>query len=132
MDFETVWLDEEKTILCQRYLTKMTSEVFYKMADASVEALATVDHPVDVIVDNQMGFDMRGFASTASHVNRIVPPNQRLVVVVTPGRVLGSVAGLVRKIAPKATENLHFVNSVEEAMEFIHTYRQQLASQACD
>lgn len=132
MHHEVFWYDEDKTILCQRYLKGSESADFYQAAQTSARMLARVPHAVDVIIETHNLSNLskvKGLFSVAQHVDRIVPPNQRLVVAVGMNHLLTSMVEVSRKIAPKATENVHFVDTFDAALAFIHEYRARLAAQ---
>lgn len=129
MHHEVFWYDDEKTILYQRYLRGFGLADFYQVAETSAKMLATVPHTVDIIIETQSLPKMSGMFPAAQHVNRIVPPNQRLVVAVGTNSLLRSMVEISRKIAPKATENIHFVDTLDDALAFIHGHRARLAAQ---
>lgn len=123
MHHEVFWYDDEKTIIYHRYTRGFTIVDFYRAAETSAQMLATVPHPVDIIIETQSLPKMSGMFSAAQHVNRIVPPNQRLVVAVGANSVLRSMVEITRKIAPRATQNIHFVDTLEDALAYIEAYR---------
>ncbi len=131
MTHEVVWLDDRRTILHQRYLNGFSLTDFYLAAEASAAMLATVDHPVDIIISMEAKSlpKLNGAFSLAQYVNRIVPPNQRLVVAVGVNSLLRSMVEASRKIAPKATEKTYFVDTLDDALALIQNYNAQLDEQ---
>jgi hypothetical protein len=128
MHHEVFWFDEERTIVCQRFLRGFTLADVYHGAETSAQMLATVDHPVDIIIEAHGIPKMAGIFQLAQHVNRIVPPNQRLVVGVGTNNLLRSMVEISSKVAPKATENIHFVDTLDDALALIESYRAHLKS----
>lgn len=123
MSYEIFWVDDEKTIVHQRFLDGFNVDDLYKITTESAKMLSTVDHPVDIIVEIAGRVNMRGMLSAAMYVNRIVPPNQRFVLGVNVSRVARRMIEAIRKVAPKALERVHFVDTLDEAMAFLATRR---------
>jgi len=125
MPFQVTWDDKEKTIVVQTYSGKVLVEDYYDAIDKSAELLSSVQHPVDLIMDtSEAKTDMKGFLTAASYANKKVPENQRLVIVVAAGRFMQTMAKIAGTIAPKATENVYFVDTLEDARNVITEYRQ--------
>ncbi|MFQ3659313.1 MAG: hypothetical protein SNJ54_10225 [Anaerolineae bacterium] len=128
MPYEVFWFDDSYTLLYQRYQPGFDLTDLYEVAETSATMLATVGHPVDIIVElAPKGMpNLNGVLRAAQYVDSIVSPNQRLVVVVRASSFMRSVVELSCKIAPKATEKLYFVDTLEEALALIQSYRAQL------
>ena len=125
MPFQVTWDDKEKTIVVQTYSGKVLVEDYYDAIDKSAELLSSVQHPVDLIMDtSEAKTDMKGFLTAASYANKKVPENQRLVIVVAADRFMQTMARIAGTIAPKAAENVYFVDTLEDARNVITEYRQ--------
>lgn len=118
------WLDEQQSILLHNYNGRWTPPDAYQVADDTVIMLATLDHPVDLIVD------FTGSRSKVTNVLQFVKdleertsPNQRLVVAVNFDTYLKSMLLLAQPTAPKLLGYLHFVSSRDEALRVIEDYR---------
>lgn len=116
---------KKKTIVVQTYSGKVLVEDYYHAIDKSAELLSSVQHPVDLIMDaSEAKTDMKGFLTAVSYANKKVPENQRLVIVVGAGRFMQTMGKVAGKIAPRATENVYFVDTLEDARNVITEYRQ--------
>lgn len=125
MPYQVTWDDEEKTIVVQTYSGKVLVEEYYNAVDKSAQLLSSVNHTVDLIMDlTDMKSDLKGFLTAVSYANKKVPSNQRLVTVVGANRFAQTMAKIAGTIAPKATENVYFVDTLEEAHRVITKYCQ--------
>lgn len=125
MPYQVTWVDEEKTIVAQTYTGKVLIEDYYHAVDESATLLSSVEHPVDLIMDaTEAHTDMKGFLTAASYANKKVPENQRLVIVIGANRFVQTMGKIAGTIAPKATENLYFVDTLEDAHRVITEVRQ--------
>jgi len=114
------WADDSHTILIQKYEGVCTLDDFHRTVDESNQALATVSHPVDLILDmTSMRISAKQLLSAASHAERKVPQNQRLLLVVGAPPFIKAIVKAASKIAPNATRNLHFLNTMAEAYTII-------------
>ena len=124
MPYQVTWDDEEKTIVVQTYSGKVIIEEYYRAIDESAELLSSVQHPVDLIMDaSEAKTDMKGFLTAVSYANKKVPANQRFVIVVGANRFVQTMGKVAGTIAPKATENVYFVDTLEDAHTVITEYR---------
>lgn len=124
MVYDIFWYDDEKTILCQRFQQSLTTTDIKEAANMSAAMLATVPHAVDIIIEvDDPPLLLKDLLETTQHLNRIVPPNQRLVIVIGAGHLLRSMIAIWGKIAPKATEKIHFMDTLDDALAYIEAYR---------
>lgn len=124
MSIELKWEDEAKTILRHTYKGAWTVEEFYRAVDESRALLLEVGHPVDLIIDMREGPNPpRGIAPAYQYADRKVPPNQRLIVMVDPSEYMRTFNRVVEGIAPRASQNRHVVETIEDAHELIEAYR---------
>jgi hypothetical protein len=124
MPYQVTWDDEEQTIAVQTYSGTATMKDYYQAIDESAQLLSSVDHTVDLIMDlTAMKSDLKGFLTAVSYANKQVPANQRLVVVVGANRFVQTMGRIAGTIAPKATENVYFVDTLEDAHRVITEYR---------
>lgn len=124
MPFQVIWEDPEQTIIRQLYTGKVTAGDYYQAVDRNAEMMHSVNHPVDLIIDVlDAKTDMKGFWAALSYANKKVPDNQRLVIVVGADSFLKVLGGVANKIAPRATSNSYFADSLDEAYRIIADYR---------
>lgn len=79
---------------------------------------------MDIIIEaDNLPLLIKDMIETVQHLNRMAPPNQRLVIVIGADHLLRSMIAVWGKIAPKATEKIHFLDTLDEALAFIESYR---------
>ncbi|MBC7870981.1 MAG: hypothetical protein H7Y09_09100 [Chitinophagaceae bacterium] len=124
-----MWDDEAHTILTQKYDGVCTLDEFHQIVDDSSKMLATVPHEVDLIIDmTTMSISAGRLLSAVTHVEGKVPPNQRLLLVVCAPAFIRAIVRVATKIAPKATRNLHFLDTLDQAHDIIGRFRQANAA----
>ena len=121
MAIHLFWDNEAHTVLRHVYAGTISLDEFRRAVDESAARLSEVEHIVHIILDMT---DMVSKAniqllSGLSYANAHVPPNQGLLVLVTTDTFLRSLSGLVHKIAPRASRNMYFTSTLEEARQFI-------------
>jgi hypothetical protein len=91
--------------------------------------LASVSHPVDIIIDVQtVTANYNGFLSAVRYANKVVPANQRLVILVGATAFLKAMTHVAEKIAPNATDKGYMVDTLEQAHQLITEYRAVLTA----
>lgn len=127
MSYSVSWTDENQTIVLQTYVGNLKIEDYYHAIDESAKLLQSVNHMVDLIMDvSEANTDMKGFLQAVYYANKKVPDNQRLVIVVEASRFMQSLGKIAETIAPKATKNVYFVDTVDEAHQIIEEYRRSM------
>lgn len=126
MGYSVEWANAEKTIVLQTYSGYVKTDEYYQAVDESALLLSSVEHPVDLIMDGREAKteNGKGFLMAVSYANKKVPKNQRLVLMVGAGLLIRTMGKITRSIAPRATENIYFVNTVEEAYKLIEEHQQ--------
>jgi hypothetical protein len=126
MAYEVNWANEAKTVLHQIYHTQPNVTDYYQVADSSRDLLASVEHSVDLIIElRDKQFDVKGFLSATSSVNRRIPPNQRLVIIVGSTAIVRALLEIVLVNEHKSrnpNERVHFVDSLEKAYTIIEEH----------
>jgi hypothetical protein len=121
MAYRIRWDNDEKTVILQEYLENATKDDLYLMAKESAKMLATVEHRVHLIIDERNihltlnNADMR-------YLEKNVPPNQGYVIVIPPKGALmvkKVTKNIGDKLAPKSFNETIFLESMEEAREFL-------------
>ena len=124
MGIEVTWDNDQKTIVRHTYKGQWTVSDFYKCVDESAEMLQSVDHPVDLIIDMlHCDSPPQGIIPAYQYADRRVPENQRLIVMVQIGVIRQAYDRIVDKIAPRAGENRHQVETLDEAYAVIAQYQ---------
>jgi hypothetical protein len=114
------WLNPEQTILIQRFIGEYGVAEYQQVATETAKLLKTVDHPVDIILDFTEGHARKeNFLASLGSIERKVQPNQRLLVVIKASSLLKNLATGMQSVAPKATDNMHFVETLEQALHLI-------------
>lgn len=120
MPYTVDWGNQEHTILIQTYHGDVTDHDFMSVVELSATMLGQVNHPVDIIIDTtDSRINISNMIVMMIYANKKVPPNQRLVVGIGAPPILRQVIMVGRRVAPKATEKVHFVDSLEEALRII-------------
>ncbi|MDX2077543.1 MAG: hypothetical protein SFZ02_14030 [bacterium] len=128
MAIEVVWDDEEKTIVRQTYGNEISIEDYYAGVKKRLELISSVTYPVDLIIDVSKGNpNIKGLLTASRYANKHIPPNQRLVVIAGANLFVKSLVGVLKKILPKISDTIHFVNTAEEAYHMIAEYREKLS-----
>lgn len=124
MSHSIEWIDQDRKIVLQKYFDQIKHEDFYDAVDKSAKMISSVEHIVDIIIDmREAKTDLKGFFQAASYANKKVPDNQGVVVVIGASRFTQMMVKVAESIAPKATEDLYFVDTLEEAMRIIEARR---------
>ena len=90
----------------------------YEMADESTAMLSSVDHTVHLI----LVFPDRVFKVSLVHFKALeskVPPNQGALLIINADMYAKAMGRVAEKAAPKAVKDLHHLNSIEEAREYL-------------
>jgi hypothetical protein len=122
------WHNPEKNLLVERYIDKWTTQDVYWMVDKAYEMLASVDHPVDIVVDyvNSDSSITNLIASSTLSLRRYVDkrthPNSRFIVLVGATTLLRT-ALKVKMLRPKAIDKAQFVDTFEDAILLINSQR---------
>ena len=125
MVIELVWEDTDRTILRHIYQDAWSVDDFLKAVNESRALLLEVSHPVDLIIDMcEAAGPPPQIMSAYQYADRMVPPNQRLIVMVNPNEYMKAFNNIVGKIAPRASENRYLVKSLSEAHDLISEYRE--------
>jgi len=112
--------NKAKTIVVQTFEGEVSMTDYHQMVDTNVVLLNSVTYPVDIIMDTRSGkMDVTNFLIASSYANKKVPDNQRFVVVIGANKFLQKMTDIAHHIAPKAVENVLFVDTMDEAMAIL-------------
>ncbi len=116
MSVRIYWQDDQKTILRHVYEGRCEASDFHACVNESYRLISTVVHAVDVIVDmTKASFVGTSFLTVRGNSEAKVQENQRLAILVGAPGFIKALVSIGKKIAPKTTKNIHYVNTVEEA-----------------
>ena len=124
MAYEIMWDDEDKTILRQIFSERVTMKDYYEANDEAIKLINQQAHNVDLILDLRTAtIDMTGFLGAIRSVDKKIPTNLRLRVVVKANQFIRTMAGIAGKFTKRATEDLHFVDNIDEAYLLIKSHK---------
>ena len=120
MPVEVIWDDEAQTILRQIYSGHIKLEDYIAATDAFVRMACSVPHTVHSIMDRTKVVSTPGVMLPAMrHANNTMPPNVGLRVIIRPSLFTRVLVDLGQRIAPNLINNIHFVDTVEDAHRLI-------------
>jgi hypothetical protein len=121
MSIELLWDNEEKTILRHVYVGRWTwEELREKDADLKL-MLASVEHPVDMIIDMRESFFLPNGPTIGNlrNAERSLPPNARSVILVGGNLLTLLISRVMRLIPASGKRRFQIAASLEEAHELI-------------
>ena len=129
MPLEINWVNEEKTIMMHKYIGSWTIEENMAHLDTVYEIIDNLEHnqKVDMIIDvQQIGYPPTGMMSRGLQYYRNKRhPQQGILVIVGKTFLLSFMKGLTAVAAtviPQAKQ-VRFVDTIEEALHYIQSYR---------
>jgi len=124
------WNNPEHTIILVTFDGVWESADIYRMINKGVSMLKSVNHPVDSIFDfTRSTFSPTNLLSAAEKMENDLQENNRLAVIVKANVYIRSIIKVAKIFAPKALENIYFVNTLEQAYHLIQTYSDQVIIQ---
>lgn len=126
MSIRLIWDHTDHSILQLVYPEDWTINDFHRAVDESHHYLRQVVGNVHLIHDmSRCATVPNGFFAALGHVEATIPTNHNLTLVVTDSRFIQNALKFARKIAPRATQRLQLVASLEEAYLMIARYEAQ-------
>jgi len=118
------WANAEQDIVLQYYHDCFTLDDYFQVVEQSAALLNSVNCAVDLIImlPDKGEYNLKT-AVRANEVEQKVPPNQRFVVVVNAPAAIKLLIDAARVVAPRATANLHHVNTLTQAFDRIRHLR---------
>jgi hypothetical protein len=127
MSITAFWGDEAQTILMNRFEGQITIDDYVKSVRVNADMMNSVGHAVDLIMDATTArLTSQNMFSGAGYADRTVPANQRLLCVVGASMLIKTMLRVAKKIAPKATDNLYFFDTMEQAQAYLQAFRDKL------
>jgi hypothetical protein len=111
------WGTPQQTVIIQTYTGNWTIQDQLAIADQSKALSETVPHQVHVIVDVRKAYGVPKMlvSQIAPELERRVPQNQGQLVVVGASKFIQGLIEIAKMVAPRATDNLHFVRTLDQA-----------------
>ena len=120
MPINIVWEDAQRRVMRHEYPTRWTLEEYKALMTRSAKLLRGIDHTVHIIVDRRKSDAVpTNILSLARYIDKLTPPNQGLVVYVQPSAFTQTLLKASTRIAPRATANLHCVDTISDAYHLI-------------
>ena len=114
------WDNPERTVIRVTFEGVWGTDDIYRMINKGVSMLESVDHPVDSIFDfSQSTFSPKNLLSTAETMENALKENHRLAIIVKANVYIRSILKVARIFAPKSLANMHFVDNIDQAYDFI-------------
>ena len=122
MQHRVEWANSEKTVIIQIFNGKWSAHDQEIITEQTFNLTVSVPHTVHLIIDARKveGFPKVIISDIGPLLEKWVPPNQGLVISVGANQFMRSLANLSRLIAPRATQNMHFVRTLAQAWELLH------------
>lgn len=122
MQHRVEWANLENTVIIQIFNGKWSSHDQEIITQQTFNLAVSVPHTVHIIIDARKveGFPKVVISDIVPLIEKMTPPNQGLVISVGTNQFMRSLANLSRLIAPRATQNLHFVRTMEQAWALLH------------
>jgi hypothetical protein len=120
MVYELYWDDDDPALVHHLYVDPVHPDDYLNLSQENAKMLSQVSHPVDIIIDveNVSGV-MSNLFRTAFYVNRIMPPNQRFVVVVGASSFIRVIADSIARVVPNLSRDTYFAATHEEGREWL-------------
>lgn len=120
MPVEFIWENDERTILRHRYFGEVTLDHYYFAIEENFRLIDQYDHTVHII-NHQDDVTKRppNMLQVLRKLNQYKHERQGVIVLVSSSAFSFQLAKLARIFAPKTTENLYIVRSLDEAMALL-------------
>jgi hypothetical protein len=116
MPVEVIWDDEAQTILRQIYSGHLKLEDYMAATDEFGRMARSVPHTVHSIMDRTRVLSTPGVLLPAMrYANNTLPSNIGLRVIVKASLLTRVLVDLGRRIAPNLINNIHFVDTLDQA-----------------
>lgn len=126
-EIETEWLDDAKTIICERHIGEWSwSSAFWALHRVATW-MRQSPHPVDIIYDMTRSTRLPKLMYHAMDQQwlwqrRFWPPMSNRIIIVGGGAEMGHMLKLRQKIAPDTMRYFRWVDTMDEALELLQTW----------
>lgn len=123
MPVEVIWDDETQTILRQIYNGHIKFEDYIAATDEFGRMARSVPHTVHSIMDRTRVLSTPGVLLPAMrYANNTLPLNVGLRVIIKASWFTRVLVDLGRRIAPHLINNIHFVDTLDDARRLIASH----------
>lgn len=128
MPITTVWLDEEKAILCHTFQNTWTWDDLFDSWNTTLEMTHDVGHPVISIVDMRYSTDVPNYAFDT--LRRVIghprDKHRTFTIIVQAGQKVQRFWMMFGQFYPRASQiaTLQFVDTMEEALAQASAYKE--------
>lgn len=121
MPVRTYWEDPNKTTIHVAFEDKWDAHDFERMIEEVRVMRSTVRHRFDVILNFTASFSGHNLnlLSIIGRIDDIISNHTGVTLVVKPPPYIKYLVGVMEKIAPRITEDLHILDSMDEARELL-------------
>lgn len=126
MPITLTWLDDEQTILLQKFPSEWTVQSLLKMVDETRALVNEMDQDVCIIMDfsESQTRPMFNLMNSMAHMERNANAHIKLTVIIAT-TFLRTLFNTLKSFAPKASQNVLFAESQDEALQIIQQYQQK-------
>lgn len=122
------WDNDEKTIIRQQLFGDWTFDDYVTSLAELQRLTVSMPHTVNVIVDyTESKSHPRKILAAAQTLNRNFPANEGIVMIVQGPPYINAAFEVIFKMYPQIGQNIHHVNSLEEAYSAIQRYEVQMS-----
>lgn len=120
MGIKVLWENQERTVIRQVLKGRWTVEEYLHSAEKIYKLLNGLPHTVHIIADARESDGVpANFLSIARQLDELVAENQGLVLIIAANPHSRTIVEAARKIAPRATRNMHYVDNITTAYGMI-------------
>jgi hypothetical protein len=128
MPASVCWDNEQKTIVRQQLFGDWTFDDYIMSLGELQRLTASMSHTVNVIVDyTESKSYPRKIIAAAQTLHRNFPTNEGIVMIVQGPPYITAAFEVIFKLYPKLGQNIHHVDSLEDAYAAIHLYEAEKA-----
>ncbi|MBN2304519.1 MAG: hypothetical protein JXQ72_08590 [Anaerolineae bacterium] len=114
------WINEEKTVLLERFEGQWSLDDYFRLVDQAADHLDTVPHTVHIIADGTRSrLPPTRLFSGARYAARRKPPNQGITVFVGIDAFTETLIHIANRLLPGVAGTLRVVNTMAEAEQII-------------
>jgi hypothetical protein len=125
MAIDVQWMTPEKEVLLVIYGERWSLEDYYLAIDRSTQMMDEVNHLVHIIQDaSGMKEYPTKLLSAGSYTEKKAHPRRGIMIMVGLNRFIQSLLNIGKVIAPKATQDMYFVETMEQAKKKLSELRE--------
>ena len=121
MPIRTFWSDQNKIVIHVVFEDRWDVHDFERMIEDVRQMRATVHHRFDVILDFTTSYSGHNLnlLSSISRIDDIISNHTGITLLVKAPAYIKYLVGVVEKIAPRITADLHLCDTLDEAYELL-------------